>query len=298
MTPQTEVNKALTFHRRSILDKSINSLVGIVEGITIDRQINASELRFLTTWLAEHQELQDRHPYSELVPVVRDALIDNVLSESEQRDILWLCERLQSDQYYDETTGGLQRLHAVLAGIAADGIVTLDEMRGLSDWCARHEHLRSRWPFDEVSSLITAVLKDGRIDDGEQKMLKEFFTEFSSFLDNRTIVTPHAIENGTVKGVCATCPEIHFIGHVFCFTGASSRFTRPALAETVARLGGHFVKNLSAKVHYLVIGADGNPCWAYACYGRKIEEAIALRKTGVPLMLVHEHDFHDAVADA
>lgn len=74
--------------------------------------------------------------------------------------------------------------------------------------------------------------------------------------------------------------------------------SRRELVGTVERLGGKFVKNISPKVQYLVIGADGNPTWAYACYGRKIEEVINLRKAGVPLILVHEHDFHDAVADA
>lgn len=34
-----------------------------------------------------------------------------------------------------------------------------------------------------------------------------------------------------------------------------------------------------------------NPCWAYACYGRKVEQAIGLRKAGSQLLLVHEADF-------
>ena len=57
------------------------------------------------------------------------------------------------------------------------------------------------------------------------------------------------------------------------------------------------MNSVSAKLDYLIIGADGNPCWAYACYGRKVEKAVDLRKTGSRLLLVHENDFHDAVAD-
>ena len=48
---------------------------------------------------------------------------------------------------------------------------------------------------------------------------------------------------------------------------------------------------------YLIVGADGNPCWAFACYGRKIEKAMELRKAGARIALVHESDFHDAVQD-
>lgn len=37
----------------------------------------------------------------------------------------------------------------------------------------------------------------------------------------------------------------------------------------------------------------GNPCWAYACYGRKIEKAMELRKKGAQILIVHEADFLD-----
>lgn len=53
----------------------------------------------------------------------------------------------------------------------------------------------------------------------------------------------------------------------------------------------------SKKVDYLVIGAEGNPCWSYACYGRKVERAVELRKEGLRIMIVHERDFHDALVE-
>ena len=88
-----------------------------------------------------------------------------------------------------------------------------------------------------------------------------------------------------------------FAGAKFCFTGTSTHYTRSQLSETVSRLGGEVVPSMSAHVRYLIIGADGNPCWAYACYGRKVEKAVELRKSGVRVLIVHENDFHDAVAD-
>ncbi len=93
------------------------------------------------------------------------------------------------------------------------------------------------------------------------------------------------------------CPEIEFSGATFCFTGAFSKYTRKELAATVERLGGNFSPNITKGVRYLIIGANGNPCWAYACYGRKVEKAIELRKSGARMLLVHENDFQDAVAD-
>ena len=66
---------------------------------------------------------------------------------------------------------------------------------------------------------------------------------------------------------------------------------------TVGKLGGEVITSVTKQVTYLVIGADGNPCWAYACYGRKVEKAVELRKQGIRILIIHENDFHDAVAD-
>ncbi len=69
--------------------------------------------------------------------------------------------------------------------------------------------------------------------------------------------------------MCAVCPEISFADAVFCLTGASHRYTRSEFEELIFSLGGKVAGGVSKKVDYLVVGADGNPCWAYACYGRK-----------------------------
>jgi len=286
------------FTTRARLDKSINSLLGIIDGIAIDGAINPSEIGFLRLWLSDHQEVQELHPFNELVPVVQAAVADGVLTQDERDDIIWLCQRLRSAEYYDKTTADLQRLHAIVGGIVADGNISEDELRGLSTWLQDHEHLKTCWPYDEIDSLVTSVMADRRIDEQEHKVLIDFFSEFVAILDDRTIVSPSISVGGTIIGLCAVCPEIEFEGSKFCFTGASSRYTRSQLSDTVTRLGGEVVPYLSAKVKYLVIGADGNPCWAYACYGRKVEKAVELRKAGVRVLIVHENDFHDAVADS
>lgn len=285
------------FTARSRLEKSINSLLGLIEGIAVDGSINDSEVGFLNLWLGEHRELQDWHPFNELLPVVEQAISDGVLTEDERQDILWLCEKLRSTDFYDATTADIQRLHAVLGGVAADGVISEAELEGLSTWLSEHEHLRACWPYDEIDSLITAVLSDKIIDEQEQKMLMAFFSEFVAILDDRTITNPHLSEGASVVGLCAVCPEISFSGSSFCFTGTSFKYSRAQFAEVVKNLGGEVVTSVSSKLNYLIIGADGNPCWAYACYGRKVEKAVELRKKGVRLILVHENDFHDAVAD-
>lgn len=285
------------FTTRARIDKAVNSLLGLVEGVAIDGRINDTEIEFLNMWIQDHVDVHLRHPFNELVPVLSAALVDGVLSDDERADIVWLCETLKSSEYYNQTTGDLQRLHALLGGIASDGEITHAELQGLSGWLAEHDHLRTCWPYDEVDSLVTAVLRDQKIDHDEHKMLMEFFGEFTAVLDNTTIVNPACNDGVTTIGICATCPEITFEGATFCFTGASSNYTRQSFVELISQLGGNVMQGVSKNLNYLVIGGAGNPCWAYACYGRKVEKAVQLRKQGAALVIVHETDFLDAVAD-
>nr|WP_315229030.1 hypothetical protein [uncultured Limnohabitans sp.] len=84
------------FTSRAQIEKSVNSLLGLIEGMAIDATINQSEVSFLNMWLTEHADLRERHPYNELIPVVQSALEDGVLTADEHDDIVWLCERLSS----------------------------------------------------------------------------------------------------------------------------------------------------------------------------------------------------------
>ena len=70
------------------------------------------------------------------------------------------------------------------------------------------------------------------------------------------------------------------------------------MAEAVRALGGIVRSIVSAKTDYLIVGNAGNPCWAYACYGRKIEESMQLRKEGAHIVIANETDFWDALDDA
>src|SRR6185436_13154310 len=110
-----------------------------VEGIAIDGSINASELGLLRLWVSEHAELRDSHPFNELVPVVQAAIADGVLTQEEREDLRWLCERLCSTEYFDRTTADIQRLHAMLGGILADGRISEAELRGLAAWLHDHQ---------------------------------------------------------------------------------------------------------------------------------------------------------------
>jgi len=283
------------FTGRARLEKAINSLIGLIEGIAIDGMINEKEVAYVEAWLNENRQLQYSHPFNELIPVVDAAIADGILTDDEKQNILWLCEKLKSADFFDAATADMQRLHGLMGGIAADGEINETELRGLADWLYEHEHLKTCWPYEEVESIITTVLRDKTILASRHELLLNFFAEFTAISESRTVATSHKALS--TPAVCAVCPDVTFEGKVFGFTGSSAKYSRDELREIVEGLGATFTNSISKKLDYLIIGADGNPCWAYACYGRKVEMAVALRKAGARILLVHEHDFHDAVAD-
>ncbi len=279
-------------------DKAMHTLEGIVRGITIDDKVTKNELSVLTNWISTHREFSNRHPFNEVIPRLHEILEDGIIDDEEKADILWLCNKLTTDNtYFSTVTADMQRLQGILGGIIADGKVEKVELIALTEWMNEHEHLRTCWPYDELETLLAAVLQDGVIDESEHNLLLQFFGEFTDNGSRRTVTLPEIEEPNAWRGVCAVCPEINFDGRCFCFTGRSERFSRQAFADEITRRGGVFKKSLTKKTDYLTIGGDGNPCWAYACYGRKVEQAIQLRKEGCSILLVHEYDLWDALED-
>lgn len=229
---------------KSELDKSLNMLDGIMKGIGIDNKYNVAELEELKQWCSSHDRFRRQLPFSELLPVLDRALMDDVLTEDEIHDIVWLCDKYRNDTtYYDMLTADIQHLHGIMHGILADSEITEEEITGLRDWLVENEHLTGRYPYDELSTLIMGILKDGIVTDDEVLSLKGFFAEFIRPDEAFTIdldELQRLKDTYTLKGICATCPTIEFESKSFCFTGASTKTTREGFENIVAALGGSF----------------------------------------------------------
>lgn len=274
--------------------KAFNSLYGIWKGIKADDVILTEETERLRTWLKLNDEFKDRHPFSEVYPTVVKALEDGVIDTEERENISWLLRKLSMvTDFYDQGTASIQKLHGIMQGIIADGKINTVEIKALSHWIDSHDELKTMWPYDEIESLVTKVLADGIVDEKEQAELKLLFQEFSSW-PNRKNLEPETL---SLSGVCALTPEITIPNKTFCITGESSRCPRSQIEYTIKSKGGVFWETVTLKTDYLVVGSRGNPCWAYSCYGRKIEKVIKNRVKGARTLIVHENDFWDTIMD-
>ena len=299
---QKEMAEYRAFTQPAELHKAINTLRGIVAGISSDTQLGEKEISELIHWCTLQAAVRDRHPFSEIIPVVEAACEDGIVTEDEAKDILWLCGNFADDSaYYDSVTSSIQFLSGMVHGMMADGEISDKEILSLKAWIDNNSFLAGTYPFDEINSLLYAILEDKKITQEEREQLEAFCSNLIDFTASYNLMEPDYTklrEKYSISGICAFCPEVTFQGKVFCFTGESYRAKRAEIAAVVERLGGVMRSGVSPKTDYLVVGNAGNPCWAFACYGRKIEDAIRLRKDGAKVVIVNETDFWDAVEDA
>jgi hypothetical protein len=289
------------FTKKSELDKAVHTLVGIIQGIVADYQVSPEEIEELSHWCSLHKNMINKHPFNELIPLIEECISDNQLTNEEIEDILWVCKNFDgNNEYYDIITSDIQKLQGILHGILADGEISDSEVKILRDWLEDNDHLAKTYPYDEIYSLVISVLKDGKIDSSERDTLKVYFSDFIDMRNSYNLIQPEIDElkkQIKIEGICSMCPVIEFENKTFCFTGASEKVTRSKFAEIVTSLGANFNNSVTKTTDYLVVGADGNPCWAFSCYGRKVEKAIQLRKNGHNVIIVHENDFWDAAED-
>ncbi len=277
-------------------DLALSTLRGLIEGIEADDVISRIEIDYLTHWLAEHKQISRGVDMADLQQVVLNALNDGGMSLAERADVINAIERLRSPGYYNNATHAIQLLHGLLAGIACDGEISRAELLKVQEWIEQHAGIREYYPVADIDSMITAILDNGRIPVGEHRVLVDFCSQWVAIGGHRSL-QPGDVGHGHIftGGVTTTYPDLHFADRAFCVTGASLLATRRQLEQLITDRGGQVMDLVDEDLDYLIYCSQGNACWAYSCYGRKVEEALALRDAGGDTLIVAEADFWSAL---
>lgn len=275
--------------RGSIGFRLAHELDGLLSGISADGVINRLETQRLLSWVEANAAFADVHPFSELVGHIEHALCDGVLTPEECQDLLFVTGKYTTvNPYFDAIRGGLQSLMGLLAGVNADRMLNAFELAAMTDWLETWSHLRGLWPYDECNALVTSMVTSQRAESVAH--LQALSAQFP--IAGETQDTPPL----AVQGICAVDPIIQFDGRTFVFTGESPRADREELGAFVLILGGAEEPNVTKRSDYLVVCEGGSEYWAFSCYGRKVERAYNLRRSGHHVSIVHERDFWDALA--
>jgi len=285
------------FTSKAEAHKAFNTLCGIVDGIAMDLKLNDREIKELDNWCENHQYLMHSNPFRDIISNIQAILTDSdEFSLEIIEDIKWLCN-IHKDgfSYYKTFSSDLQILNGILHGIMADGELLDSEIYSLANWLENNKHLSTYFPYDNILSIVGEVLEDSKIDEEERILLKSYFKDFI-FINSEEIQTQlesETVEKSRKISYYNKVSKVDIIESQFCFTGVSSRnISRDKIKEVILEYGGKYVDNISTKTKYLIVGDKGNPAWAFAAYGRKIEKAINLNNSkGSEILIIHEDDF-------
>ena len=175
---------------------------------------------------------------------------------------------------FTSQTVALQELQAIISSIVEDEKISDKEIDYLSDWLAKNKSLKGNYPYDNISKTVEKFLKDGVIDDTEQKELLDLFSIFTSS------------DNLTTSNLCENCEN-----KVFVLTGDFDYGSRAEVFKYIENQGGICKKGITKSTDYLIIGAKGSPSWGYGNYGDKIKKAKEYIDKGVSISIISENDF-------
>lgn len=279
----------MNFCGPAIVEKDLNNLYGLIQGIKADGVVNESETEYLKKWAYEVGAYHGRSPYKDICQCIERITEDGIIDKEEINDLEWLCEQFlnKSNPYYNLITSGIQQLSGILSGIASDGTINGSEIQFLMNYADSHEFLRNTWPYDSILEIVHIVIEERELTGTYLQKLKEIIKSTSilesSAPSNKDVLTAMDASNAAL---------IKLAESTFCITGNSTRYTRREIAEMIELYGGYVQDSVSSKLHYLVICDQKNACWAFASYGRKIEKVKDLQRKGKNVEVIYEEDLY------
>ena len=81
MAQLKELEEYQQYTKPSELHKAVNTLRGLVAGMTTDRIASKEEVDELANWCMAHRHLINRHPFKELIPLIERVYEDGTVTD-------------------------------------------------------------------------------------------------------------------------------------------------------------------------------------------------------------------------
>ena len=190
------------------------------------------------------------------------------------------------------TVREVDELIGLCKGVLADGVVNQSEALFLQGWLETNRNSRDVWPGNVLFPRIQMMLEDGTLDATEERELLRILMSVCG--NNPVPLNAHSLTSSLPLD--DPPPSVVFPKNTFCFTGKMLSGPRKACEIEVVGRGGATCGSITTELSYLVIGTIGSRDWLHSTFGRKIEKAVAYRKQGIPLKIICEERFVDALA--
>lgn len=197
---------------------NINTLYGIIKGITYDGIINYKEVEKLKFWLEDNRLYKQYLLFDRIISKLEEILEDNIITEYERIELERLVTSINSSKIYNESTLSLQVLNGIIEGIICDQKVSQKEIDSLNIWLKQNDYLKDVYPYDKVLLEVSKVLEDGVLTTEESNYIFSIFNEIV-YLD---------FNNDE---------SIEFDGKTFCLTGEFKIASKQAISKILQKFG-------------------------------------------------------------
>ena len=179
----------------------------------------------------------------------------------------------------------------LVRGVAADGTVSSDEAKRLSQWTRANPEPAARWPANILAGRLGRIFADGRLDARERERLAALLGQLAE--------NPEGIGRGfplaTDLPITRPEPEVVFEGKSFVFAGELAYGPTRACEREVLELGGTCERAVNRRTDYLVVGALAASDWSQAAFGPFVDEVVQYRLRGVPIAVITEEHWAAAL---
>ena len=135
----------------AVVRKSLNNLMGIVNGLVCDNNLTDTEIGFLATWLEENRHIANEYPANIVFRRVNEVMADGVITDEERADLLADLKVISGNEFME--SGAALPAH-IAAVFDDDPFVEIPE---------RLFVLTGKFLFGTRSACERAILKRGGV---------------------------------------------------------------------------------------------------------------------------------------
>lgn len=86
--------------------KAINTLYGLIMGITADQVVSDDEIHFLNLWLADNEEYTHAFPLNVIKSRINEILADNIITQEEREDFYQTLTQIIGGDFHETGLAG------------------------------------------------------------------------------------------------------------------------------------------------------------------------------------------------
>lgn len=232
-------------------------------------------------WQA-HDALSDAKDCYSVFAYCKEKYNFSIPNEVQEFDCSTVKLPTQQVTYYKtelrEDTKLLNELKAIIESSSNDGILTLEEVSNIVDWCKSHGSLELKYPFDKVYSVCLHALQDNYVSENEHNQIMALCN-----------IASNPIES------CSSMNEITIQGRVFCLSGDFRHGAKSKITSILENFGAVVKTSVTKQVDYLVTGAMGSDAYAHGNYGTKVEKALKMQSEGHVIQIITEEKLFETI---